>query len=929
MYNNIQDPEDKARHDLINPALEKSGWKIQHFKTANIYATKGVAVEFFQMGKGVGEADYVLFVDGKACGIIEAKKEGMTLIGKEPQSNRYAQGFPEDFQCFEMPLPFVYESTGTETRFTNLWDPKPRSREIFSFHRPETLKKWISDGKETLRKKLTEFPKLENEKLWSAQKTAILNIEKSLFGAKPRALIQMATGSGKTFTAVNMCYRLIKNAKAKKILFLVDRGNLGEQTETEFETFVVPQDGRKFTELYNVHRLTSNKILDSDKVCISTIQRVYSMLKGEKKFEEINEEKSGFEDDYSFEPAPVEYNKILPPETFDFIIVDECHRSIYNLWKQVLYYFDAFLIGLTATPSKSTIGFFDKNLVMEYGHERAVADQVNVDFDVYRIRTKITKEGSLIPKGETILKRDLRTRRKRWETLEDDIKYDETKLDRAVVSKDQIRTVIRTFRDKVKTEIFPGRKHVPKTLIFAKDDSHAEEIVQIIREEFNEGNEFAQKITYKTEGGKPENLIRQFRNEFNPRIAVTVDMIATGTDVKPLEIVFFMRSVRSRNYFEQMKGRGVRVIKNDDFKAVTPDAMAKERFVIIDAVGVCESEELNDTRQLDQNPTVPFSKLLKSLRYGKPKKENLSSMASRLSRLQKKLTDKQLDEITSMTEGLKLSDFASGFVEAIDEDKIFEQAQKEFGEAGTYKEYAPKKKELEEVSAKRMISALQPFIGNAKLMERLPEIKEETEQIIDDVSIDIVEEAGYSPIAKEKAKATIKSFREFIEQNKEELTAIQVFYNKGNLHWNDLKEMADKIMSSPYNLTTSKLWQAYHQIDDGKVRGRSKKEQIADFISLLRYELEKIEVLEPYQDSVDKRFSSWLSNKISSGVHFTQEQLNWLEKIKQHIADSIEITPDDFEDTPFVQLGGLGKAYTVFGEQFNNLLQELNAELGV
>ena len=256
----INNPEDKARHDLINPALEKSGWKVQHFKTANIYATKGVAVEFFQMGKSVGEADYVLFVDGKACGIIEAKKEGMTLIGKEPQSNRYAQGFPEDFQCVEMPLPFVYESTGTETRFTNLWDPKPRSREIFSFHRPETLEKWASDGKETLRKKLTEFPKLENEKLWSAQKTAILNIEKSLNGAKPRALIQMATGSGKTFTAVNMCYRLIKNAKAKRILFLVDRGNLGEQTEIEFETFVVPQDGRKFTELYNVHRLTSNKI---------------------------------------------------------------------------------------------------------------------------------------------------------------------------------------------------------------------------------------------------------------------------------------------------------------------------------------------------------------------------------------------------------------------------------------------------------------------------------------------------------------------------------------------------------------------------------------------------------------------------------------------------------------------------------------------
>lgn len=922
-------PEAKARHDLINPALEKAGWKIEHFKTANIHGSNGIAVEFFQLGVGVGEADYVLFVNGKACGIIEAKKEGMTLIGKEPQSNRYAKGFPEDFQCVELPLPFVYESTGTETRFTNLWDPKPRSREIFSFHKPETLEKWIKDGKETLRKKLTQFPALENDKLWNAQKSAILNLEKSLGNAKPKALIQMATGSGKTFTAVNVCYRLIKNAKAKRILFLVDRSNLGEQTENEFETFVVPKDGRKFTELYNVNRLTSNNTMDSDKVCISTIQRIYSILKGEKKFEEINEEKSGFEDDYSLEPAPVEYNKNFPIETFDFIIVDECHRSIYGLWKQVLDYFDAFIIGLTATPSKSTIGFFDKNLVMEYGHEKAVADQVNVDFDVYRIRTKITKEGSLIPKGETILKRDIRTRRKRWETLEDDVKYKETELDRAVVAKDQIRTVIRTFRDKVKTEIFPGRKHVPKTLIFAKDDAHAEEIVQIVREEFNEGNEFAQKITYKTEGEKPQNLIRQFRNSFNPRIAVTVDMIATGTDVKPLEIVFFMRSVQSRNYFEQMKGRGVRVMKNDDFKAVTPDAMAKERFVIVDAVGVCENEELNDTRQLDQSPDVSFGKLLKAIRYGKPKKENLSSMASRLSRLQKKLTEKQIGEITTITNGLRLSDFASGFVDAIDEDKIFSQAQKDFGESGKYSEYAPKKKELDSVAEKRMIYALKPFIGNAKLMERLPEIKSETEQIIDDVSIDVVEEAGYSPIAKEKAKSVVKSFKEFIAKNKDELTAIQVFYNKGKLHWEDLKEMSDKVMSSPYSLTTSKLWQAYHQIDDGKVHGRSKNEKIADFISLLQFEIEKAEVLEPYEDTVDKRFSSWLSGKLASGVRFSQEQLNWLEKIKQHISDSIEITPDDFEDTPFVQMGGLGRASKVFGKGFNDLIEELNTALGV
>lgn len=913
-----EEPEAKARHELINPNLKDADWDIQHYKTANVHASKGVAVEYFQIG-GREEADYVLFVNGSAVGVIEAKKEGETLIGKETQSSGYAKNFPEEFQSVDLPLPFVYESSGSETRFTNLWDPKPRSREIFHFHRPETLEEWITKERDTLRSNLTKEVPIENKKLWLVQRTAIERTEESLAKGKPKSLIQMATGSGKTFTAVNLCYRLIKNAKAKRILFLVDRANLGEQTEQEFQNFEVPKDGRKFTELYNVHRLTTNHIKDSDKVCISTIQRVYSMLKGESQFDSVQEQKSGFEDSFPTEPAKVVYNPKIPIETFDVIIVDECHRSIYNLWKQVLDYFDSFLIGLTATPSMSTIGFFDNNLVMEYGHEEAVTDQVNVDFTVYSIRTKITDKGSKIAKGETILKRDLRTRKKRWEQLEDEVEYKPEQLDRAVVARDQIRTIIRTFRDKVKTEIFPGRRHVPKTLIYAKDDNHAEEIVQLVREEFNEGNEFAVKITYKTEGQKPEDLIRQFRNEFNPRIAVTVDMISTGTDIKPLEIVFFMRPVKSRNYFEQMKGRGVRVIKNDDFKSVTPDAMAKERFVIVDAVGVCENEDLNETRPMEQKKGTSFAKLLKALQYGKPKRENLSSMACRLSRLQKKLTDSQNEEIQSLC-GMGLSDFAKEMILAIDSDRVFEHAQKEFGEK-------PNKGEIEEVAQKRMMDALKPFIGNAKLMTRLPEIKKETEQIIDVVSTDEVISTGHSPLAKEKARQVIGSFREFIEKNKDELLAIQIFYNNGKMSWNDLKKLSDKIRAPPYGLTPAKVWRAYKQIEDKKVRGNS-NDKVVDFISLLRFELERSSDLEPYLDTVDKRFAEWLARQKEAGVSFTQEQLNWLEKIKEHIATSVEILPDDLESPPFTQMGGLGKAAKVFGPRFNKLLVQLNSEVG-
>lgn len=917
-------PEDKTRHEVINPMLEAAGWTIQHFKVASVHASLGVAVEFFPMGAGVGEADYVLFVNGEACGIIEVKKEGEPLIAKEPQSNKYARGFPKDFSCVDLPLPFVYESSGSETRFTNLRDPKPRSREVFCFHKPETLETWIKDGKETLRVRLAKMPKIDNPLLWDIQRKAIENLDDSLGSARSRALIQMATGSGKTFTAVNVCYRLVRFARVKRILFLVDRGNLGVQALQEFQNFVVPKDGRKFTELYNVQHLKSNVIDDVSKVCISTIQRVYSMLKGEKQLDPLCEERSGFEDDYSLEPAPVVYNRNIPISMFDFIIVDECHRSIYNLWKQVLDYFDGFLIGLTATPSKSTIAFFNKNLVMEYSHEEAVAHNINVDFSVYDIRTRISKDGSTIPQGTIVQKRDKRTRRKTWEKLEDEVRYPSEKLDRDVVSKDQIRTIVRTFRDRVCTEIFPDRKHVPKTLIYAKDDNHAEEIVQIVREEFDEGNDFAVKITYKTEGTKPEDLIRQFRNDFYPRIAVTVDMIATGMDIKPLEIVFFMRAVRSRNYFEQMKGRGVRVMRNDDFMAVTPDALAKERFVIVDAVGVTEIDELNDTRPLEQNPTVPFAKLLKSIRFGRPTKDKLSSLAGRLVRLEKKFTEAQIKEVKKIA-GRKLSDFAYDFIVAIDEDKAVEQIR---SKKGAYeKDYEPSQKEINEVCEKQMLDAVKPFIGNSKLMERLPELKSETEQIIDDVSVDEVTTAGFSPIATDKARGIIKSFKEFIEKNKDELDALQVFYSsKKRLHWKDLKALSEKIQTPPYLLTPAKVWQAYKQLESSKVHGRTSG-KIADFVSLLKFELGKSPELEPFADTIDKKFSRWLSEQRAMNVSFTQEQLKWLEKMKNHIAESVELTPDDFDYAPFDTMGGLGKASKIFGTKFDELLEQLTGEL--
>jgi type I restriction enzyme, R subunit len=415
-------------------------------------------------------------------------------------------------------------------------------------------------------------------------------------------------GAGKTFTACTASYRLIKHAGAKRVLFLVDRNNLGRQTLREFQDFCPPDDGRKFTQLYNVQHLQSNRIDPDAKVVITTIQRLYAMLRGHELSVE-DEDSSAFEgggDGGS--PRTVAYNPKIPIDDFDVIITDECHRSIYGVWRQVLEYFDAHIIGLTATPSRHTLGYFNRNLISEYPYERSVTEGVNVGYEVFRVRTHVTEQGATVDAGYQVPVRDRRTRRVTYEQLDQDLPYQGGDLDRSVTNPNQIRTVLETYKRHLFTDLFPGRHEVPKTLIFAKDDNHADEIVKIVREVFGKGNDFAKKVTYRTTED-PEQLIKKFRVDFNPRVVVTVDMIATGTDLKPVEAVIFMRDVRSESYFEQMKGRAVRTIPDTDLQSVTPDAERKTRLVLVDAVGVTESCKTTSA-PLERKRSVSFDKLI-------------------------------------------------------------------------------------------------------------------------------------------------------------------------------------------------------------------------------------------------------------------------------------------------------------------------------
>lgn len=665
-------PEERARL-VIDGKLEQSGWTVQDMSKLNLTASLGVAVREFPTS--TGPVDYALFVEGKPVGVVEAKKTelGEKITTVEEQSSRYANSTLKWVQQ-DYKIRFAYEATDKLIRFTDYKDAKCRSRTVFSFFRPETLKSLLS-ASDTIRNNMKRFPPLDGTGFRKCQIKAINNLDTSFAENRPKALVQMATGAGKTFTAITAAYRLLKYGKMKRILFLVDTKSLGEQAEREFLAYTPNDDPRNFSQLYGVRRLKDSYIPTDIQICVSTIQRMYSILKGE----ELDEgaEEVPFEEYVTAEskaPKEVVYNEKYPPEFFDCIIVDECHRSIYNVWSQVLTYFDAFIIGLTATPDKRTFAFFDENVVSEYTREQAIVDGVNVGEDIFLIETDVTKNGARLMR-QLIEYRDRLSRTMRWQQMDEDEDYSgakKSKLDRDVVNPSQIRTVIRTFKANLFTTLFPNRKEVPKTLIFAKTDSHADDIIQIVREEFGEGNDFCKKITYSVE--KSETVLSAFRNDYYPRIAVTVDMIATGTDVKPIECLIFMRDVRSRNYFEQMKGRGTRTLTVDDLQKVTPSATEnKDHFVIVDAVGVTKSKK-TDTRPLERKPTISMKELMMNVALGAKDEDTLTSLVNRIIRLNARMTPSERKTF-KRTVGKSADRLSENLLNAFDMDVIEEKAK--------------------------------------------------------------------------------------------------------------------------------------------------------------------------------------------------------------------------------------------------------------
>ncbi|HLV30095.1 MAG TPA: DEAD/DEAH box helicase family protein [Chitinispirillaceae bacterium] len=792
-----------------------------------------------------------------------------------------------------------------------------------------------------IRDRLHNLPSLDHTGLRPAQIIAIENLETSFKNDRPRALIQMATGSGKTFTAATFIYRLLKFADATRILFLVDTKNLGEQAEQEFMTFQPTDDNRKFTELYNVQRLTSSYIASDSQVCISTIQRLYSILKGEEleeKAEEENPNESSWMQQQlcKKQPVPVEYSAKVPIEQFDFIVIDECHRSIYNLWKQVLDYFDVFLIGLTATPDKRTYGFFNENVVSQYSYEESVTDGVNVPYDIYSIETDISKRGEVVKAGWFVDRRDKLTRKRRWQQEDQDTEYSKNDLDKKVVNPSQIRNIIKEFKRALKTEIFPNRfdengdYEVPKTLVFAKTDSHADDIIKIIREEFGEGNDFCKKVTCKIEED-PKSLLNRFRNSYYPRIAVTVDMIATGTDVKPLEVLLFMRDVKSINYFEQMKGRGTRTIDKDKLLQVTRMANSKTHFVIIDAVGATKSKK-TDSRPLERKPTVAMKDLLGAITMGVEDEDLFLSLSNRLIRLEKQITDKEKDKLLEYSGGKNLKQITKELITAFDPDAIEKRAQEIISKDGrpAVSTMVPLEVEdLKKEAQKELIhQAANTF--NGELNEYLENVRKEHEQIIDHINIDKVTKSEWDSFSVDKAKETIKDFSEYLEKHKDEIKALSIFYNqpynRRNITFKMIKEVMEKLKLEKPQLAPFYVWNAYTAIES--VKSKQPKDELTALVSLIRRVCGIDSELKAFDKTIDENFKNWIFRQ-NAGKHnrFTQEQMDWLRMIKDHVVSSYHIEIDDLDYTPFDAQGGRGKMYQLFGKEMNTIISELNEVL--
>lgn len=883
-------PEEKARV-TIDEQLTAAGWLVTRDKLA-WQSGAAVAIEEWVFPNGL-QADYLLFFKGKAIAVVEAKPQKTLIGGVYHQADGYANSLDAHMPCWMSPIPFIYVANGAVVLFADRRDKYSRQRIVFSFHQPITLEKWVKEGESTLQNRLLSLPSVplpSGLNLRLCQTEAIGKLEESFAQQKRRAYVHLATGAGKTFTACTFCYRLIRHARAKRILFLVDRGNLGQQAYDSFSQWHIPEFDRKFTDEYSVVRLSSGAIEGNPRVVISTIQRIYSILTHSPMCD-ADDEQSVQDSD---EMKQVVYNASLPPEYFDFIVVDECHRSIYKNWKQVLEYFDSTIIGLTATPTDTTAEFFEKNKVAEYSYEQSVKDGVNVGYCVYRIKTHKSEHGGILTaEGDfPAFRKDLLTQKIEDADLKQDIGYEARELNRFVESEPQVRTVLQAYKDAIYRDLYPERKsndaeydvnYIPKTLIFAQSDAHAELITRIAQEVFGRGDAFCKKVTYSVTGTDTKSLVNSFRTDAKFRIAVTVDMIATGTDVRPLEVVLFMRDVKSATYYQQMYGRGCRTIADNMLQNVTPNARSKDFFYLVDAVGVTEHAMVTSAPQLPQPPTKPLDELMELAYKGELEEDEWKTLGYRLNR------------IVLKSNRLGYSDELDAIVFQESIQSIGADLHAAEGEEFGLVTLATRLREGAQEASSHCFSPLH--------REQILALYRKQAMWLDPTP-DILEGVGFS---QEIAHHVTDSFRTWLEAHQAKLKALELIFSVGEkqvpLLQADLRELVDEMKKEDARFTPDNLWRNFYILSPERCQTLEKtRTSVGDVIQLVKYAMGRCDKLERFSGVARQRFELWLGRKKKAGVEFSPRQKELLRKIGETVADYLTYRRAEFcvHDASFI-----------------------------
>ena len=844
-------PEEKARVK-IDKQLTNAGWDIV---SREEYVPRSASAVKEALMQGNTESDYLLFVDDKAIAVVEAKREENPL-GEDVQAQ--AEGYacnPQNWYGLWFPnqIPLVYLVNGKKIYFKNMLQPNSEYVELTEMHSPKKMLQMIGQ--------ISEFgalPRLDKRGLRDCQYKAEIKFEKSIKNGNKKSLAVLATGSGKTYLACLASYRFLNYTPTKRILFLVDRNNLARQTESEFSTFDRTEGQQEMSSLYEIKRLKKDSDIKAD-IVISTIQKLFAVLTGSPLpvvDDEDAEDERNTTDEEKDNQKEIQLGDDLklPPDYFQLIIVDECHRSIYGKWRAVLDYFSgAHVLGLTATPTPEAYAFFNNNIIEEYTYDDSVVDGVNVPSRVYRIKTKVTEHGGAIKTGTTVTETARRTNTETtYETVRQ-IDYDPNELDRSVLNPDQIRKVLQAYKKAIYEDLYPDREkkweYVPKTLIFAKDDNHATQIVDMTKEVF--GTEFAngevpehfvQKITYTAEDSNA--LIRDFRTEKDFRIAGTVTLVATGTDVRPLEVVLFMKDVHSDVLYTQMKGRGCRVVDEDRLREVTPNANTKDCYYIVDAVGVTEHEKFipEPGEGVPNNNVYSLEELLEHLAHNELSDDNLWLLRDYCSTINRRYENNALY-------GRHLDFFISEFGFA--PKAIAFKIQEVFDHATLPPYNSPSEENTERMSL--IADLISNIPARRKLLEMQRGYIVRTE--------DDPDELIYAGFSKETAKTFIENFERYLDENKDSIEALRIIYNSDDtvITHSMLVELRDRLLSENRQYGVYQIWKNYKVLDDtGDVDELDQKTNVnalTNLIQIVRFAYKKNKKLTSLIKGYAQRFS--------------------------------------------------------------------------